>query len=318
MTERTYPADPADAALRLFLRWFGALYARSIAVQSRDSAEALLHGVAEVGKRWRLAFTVIDTLAPDTDFRFETARTAVERRLDAEGRSIALWVPRGATLPDAEPGLSKVILSLNAANRLDDGRLELRRPVDLYLRRTSTVGSVMSILGGLANQWSHFTNRVPGSFQLNAEELNRLPASDSERDDLIERIVLAAQQPEADEQQVVLTDDVWTANDLEEGGSCVLGTPKPETDDWSSGLRRNLRNALRDSREFQPGSVEGSALIVVGAATYAEDEKLSWTLRGMDPRLYSGYDIVVVVVDGLVKPLLLPPRQTLPWDAPVA
>jgi hypothetical protein len=317
MTERTYPADPADAALRLFLRWFGALYARSLAVRSRESTEGLLRGVAEVGKRWSLAFTVIDTLTPDTDFQFEAARSAVEQRLDAEGRSIALWVPRGAALPGAEPGLSQLVLSLDAANRLDDGRLELRRPVNLYLRRTSTAGSVVSILGGLASQWSRFTNLVPGSFQLNAEELYRLPASTPERDDLVERIVLATQQPEADDSQELPVEDVWTANDLDEGGSCVLGTPKPETDDWSSGLRRNLRNALRDSGESKPGPVEGSALIVVGAATYAEDEKLSWALRGMDPRLYSGYAIVVVVADGLVKPLLLPPRQTMPWDAPV-
>lgn len=317
MSERTYPVDPSDVALRLFLRWFGALYARTIAIQSSDSTEARLHGIAQVGKRWHMAFTVINTLAPDADFHFEAARSAVEQRLDAEGRSIALWAPRGATLPTAEPGLSEVILSLDASNRLDDGRLELRRPVNLYLRRTSTIGSVVSILGGLASLWARFTNRVPGSFQLNAEALNRLPSNAAERDDLIERIVLAAQQPEVDEQQVVEAVDVWTANDLEAGGSCVLGTPKPETDEWSSSLRRNLRNALRDSREFEHSPVDGSALIVLGAATYSEEEKLSLTLRGMDPRLYSGYDIVVVVVDGLVKPLLLPPRQTLPWDAPV-
>ncbi len=317
MTGRTYPADPADAALRLFLRWFGAHYARSTGIESRDSAEARVDGIALVGRRWRLAFSVLDTLAADTNFPFETARAAVEQRLDSEGRSIALWVPRGATLPTAEPGLSQLILSLDSANKLDDGRLELRRPVNLHLRRTATAGSVVSILGGFASQWSRFTNRVPGSFQLNAEELNRLPASTDERDELAERIVLAAQQPEADEDQVVVTEDVWTANDLEEGGSCVLGTPGPETDEWSAGLRRNLRTALRNAREFQPGVVDGSALILVGAATYAEEEKLSWAIRGMDPALYSGYDLIVVVADGLVKPLLLPPRQTLPWDAPL-
>jgi hypothetical protein len=318
VTEGSYPAERTEAALRLFLRWFGAHYARSTVVQSRDLTDARLNGVAEIGRRWHLAFTIVDTLAADADLPFETARSIVEQRLDAEGRSIALWVPRGASLPGAEPGLSQLVLSLNSAEKLDDGRLELRRPVNLHLRRTSAVGSVVSILGGLASQWALFTNRVPGSFQLNADSLNRLPSSPVERDALVERIVLAAQQTEADADQVVSADDVWTANELEEGGSCVFGTPAPETDDWSSGLRRNLRNALREAGSFLAAPVDGSALVVLGAATYAEEEKLSWTLKGMDPRLYSGYDLVLVVADGLVKPLLLPPRQALPWDAPVS
>jgi hypothetical protein len=55
----------------------------------------------------------------------------------------------------------------------------------------------------------------------------------------------------------------------------------------------------------------------MGATTYAEEEKLSWALRGMDPTLYSGYDILAVLADGMLKPLLEPARQTLPWDAPV-
>jgi hypothetical protein len=38
----------------------------------------------------------------------------------------------------------------------------------------------------------------------------------------------------------------------------------------------------------------------------------------MDPALFAGYDILAVVTDGVVKVLLEPPRQTLPWDAPLA
>ena len=37
----------------------------------------------------------------------------------------------------------------------------------------------------------------------------------------------------------------------------------------------------------------------------------------MDPSLFAGYDILVVVADGVVKPVLQPQRQTLPWDAPL-
>ena len=38
----------------------------------------------------------------------------------------------------------------------------------------------------------------------------------------------------------------------------------------------------------------------------------------MDPALYSGYDIIAIVADGVTKTLLQPGRGSLPWDAPVS
>ena len=229
-----------------------------------------------------------------------------------------LWAPPGAAIPAGEPGLSELVLSLDAANTLEDGRLEVRRPVSLYLRRTSTTGSVITVLGGLSGHWARFTNQVPGSFQMNALELFRLPASEQERDELAERVVLAAGQPDVDETQVIRTEDVWTANDLGDGAACVMGSAALENDEHSAALRRNLRQLLRQAAPaLREGKPAARALVVVGAATYAQEEKLSWALRGMDPGLYAGYDIIAVLADGLVKPLLEPARQTLPWDAPL-
>jgi hypothetical protein len=116
---------------------------------------------------------------------------------------------------------------------------------------------------------------------------------------------------------VIRTEDVWTANDLGDGRSCVFGSPQIEGDEQSATLRRGLRKLLKRSTALRTGTPAARALVVLGAATYAEEEKLSWALRGMDPTLYSGYDILAVLADGLVKPLLEPARQTLPWDAPV-
>jgi hypothetical protein len=220
-------------------------------------------------------------------------------------------------LPAAEPGLSQLIRALEEAPTLDDGRKEVRRPVNLYLRRVGTTGSVITILGGLAAHWAQFTNRVPGTFQLNSAELLRLPRAQEERDELAERIVLAAGQPEADESQAIRAEDAWTANELGAGQSCVIGTPAPENEEWSASLRRNLRRLLREAEPNLRKPADARALVVVGAATYAEDEKLSWALRGMDPSLYAGYDILAVVTDGLIKTILQPQRQTLPWDAPL-
>lgn len=318
MAAFTYPVDPNTAALRLFLRWFGGHYARSQSVTSFKSDGQVASGEVLVGRRWNLAVSIVNTLTAEADVAFEAGRAAIEQRLDALNRSIALWVPRGAQLPAFEPALSKLVLALQAAKRLEDGRLEIRRPVDLYLRRTGPKGSVITVLGGLASSWAQFTNRVPGSFQLNSSELFRLPADVQERDELAERIVSAAGQPEVDDTMVIAADDCWTVNDLDEGGSCVLGSPRPENDEHSAILRRNLRAALREASSTLEIRADAKALVVLGAATYAEDEKLTWALRGMDPSLYAGYDIIAVIADGVVKPLLRPGRGALPWDAPAA
>ena len=314
---RTYPSDPADAALQLFRQWFGAHYARSVAVEACEHAEGTLLATLTVARRWKLTVSIVNTLAPDADLRWDAARAAVERRLDAQGFSLGLWVPRGAPLPAGEPGLSELALAVEEARQLPDGRKEMLRIVRLFLRRTSTKGSVLTVLGGLSSQWAQFTNRVPGSFQLNASELFRLPFPPEEREALIERIVLAAGQPEADESQTIGAEDSWTVTPLEEGGSTVFGSPRPDNDEQSATLRRNLRKLLREASPAVQQPADAHALVVLGTATYADEEKLTWALRGMDPTLYSGYDLMAVLADGVVKPLLQPGRSTLPWDAPL-
>ncbi|HEX6029919.1 MAG TPA: hypothetical protein VFY90_00725 [Tepidiformaceae bacterium] len=316
MAGDTYPADQSQAALRLFLRWFGAQYARSTRGAEQQESEGLLEAVIRVGREWTLSARVVNTLSGEADLAFETARAAIERRLDAEGKSLALWVPRGAVLPDAEPRISEIIAATDTPATVPDGRGELRMPVTLHLRRVDTTGSVITILGGLGASWAQFTNRVPGSFQLNSLELHRLPADPAEREALAERIVLAAAQPDVDESLRIPAEDAWTVNDLEAGGSCVLGSPRPDNDEQSAALRRNLRLLLKDAQARPRPEADARALIVLGAATYADEEKLSWALRGMDPTLYSGYDLILIVADGMVKSLLQPGRQTLPWDAP--
>ncbi len=317
MTDRTYPADPAEAGLRLFLSWFGGHYARSMAVSDASSDMSVLTAKVTVGRKWTLAVTVLNTLAADADLKWEAARAAIEQRLDASGRSIGLWAPRGAVLPAQEPGLSQLALSIEDAATIADGRLEVRRPVSIYLRRVGTTGSVVTALGGLAAHWAQFTNRVPGSYQLNTQEILRLPAAEAERSELVEAIVLASQQPDIDETRVMAAVDAWTANDLGSGQSCVLGTPQLENDEWSASLRRNLRRLLKQADEKRSKDADARALVVLGASTYADEEKLSWALRGMDPTLYAGHEILAVIADGMVKTIMQPNRQTLPWDAPL-
>jgi hypothetical protein len=265
-----------------------------------------------------VGLTILDTLTAASTLEFEAARAALERRLDAMEARLALWVPRGADLPVQEPALSALAAAVESARPLPDGRLEVRSPVTLRIRRTATQGSVVTVLGGMSAHWAQFTNKVPGTFQLNSGELHRLPTDADERDALMQRIVRAAGQPEIDDGMEIAAEDAWTANAIDGDRSYVLGLPGAETDATASQLRRNIRILLKNAGDKGAvADVDAQALVLLGAATYAEDEKLSWTLKGMDPRLYSGFDIIAVVADGTVKPLLQPARGTLPWDAPL-
>ena len=318
MPDRLYPSDPSEAALLLFLEWFGHRYARSTRIAEQSSGGEALRGARiQVGRRWELDCTLVSTVHGDADLPFEAARAAVEQRLDTEGLPYALWLPRGAQLPAGEPGLSQLALAAHEARSVDGDRLEVRRGVSLYLRRTSLDGSVVTVLGGLAPLWAQFTNRVAGSFQLNAQDLHRLPESEEERNGLIERVVLAAGQPDVDDSCVIPADDAWTANRLPGDRAYVIGSPVAEGDEASAALRRSLRKLLREARGLPSAPADARALVVLAAATELSGEKVSLTLRGMDPTLYSGYDLIAVVADGQVRVVLDSRAGALPWDAPL-
>lgn len=318
MAQRTYPSEPAHAGVQLFREWFGRHFARSVSVDEAAPVEGVLRTGATVGRRWRLGLSVVDTLTATTNLEFEAGRAALEQRLDDADLEVALWIPRGAAIPTQEPATSDLVAAIESAPPLEDGRLEVRRPVDVYLRRTSTQGSVVTVLGGLSGQWAQFTNKVPGSFQLSSSEIHRLPWDPGDRDMLLQRIVSAAAQPEVDEGIKINAEDAWTANRLDAGRSFVLGVPGEESDESSAELRRTMRRLLKAAvAQGLPSGAAAQALVVMGAATYAEDEKLSWSIRGMDPRLYAPFDIITVLADGVVKPMLLPGSGALPWDAPL-
>lgn len=313
----TYPADENTAALRFFLSWFGPHYARSATLGDfLEATPGVLTGTITVGRRWQLRTALANTIAGEATVDFEAERAALEQRLDAAGHSIAVWVPRGAPLPASDAERDLFLQAVDRAVTVEDGRLELRHRVPLYLRRTDIAGSMITITGGLSAHWAQFTNRVAGSFWLNSQALNRLPASQAERDALAERIVLAAGQPLADETQVVEAEDAWTISPLDEGGSCVFGSPRPESDEQSAALRRGLRQLLRAAAPILHEPADARALLILAATTYASEEKVSWALRGMDPALYGGYDLIAVLADGVAKVLLQPGRAALPWDAP--
>lgn len=68
-------------------------------------------------------------------------------------------------------------------------------------------------------------------------------------------------------------------------------------------VRRYLRRALRD-RGGALSSQGERVLAVVGVVPQLADELASIAMRGIDATLLGGWDAVVLIADGRVKPLL--------------
>ena len=70
-------------------------------------------------------------------------------------------------------------------------------------------------------------------------------------------------------------------------------------------LRRILGEAVPSLRESE---AELKALVLLGYYARIEEEGASIAMRGFSPALYSGVDFVVLIADGLVKPLIQTPN----------
>ena len=73
-------------------------------------------------------------------------------------------------------------------------------------------------------------------------------------------------------------------------------------------LRRKLVSA-RDRLAGNPGALR--VLVLVGAYDYMANENAGPSLRGFDPALAAALDIVALVSDAEVKPVVL--SRSIPW-----
>ena len=71
-------------------------------------------------------------------------------------------------------------------------------------------------------------------------------------------------------------------------------------------VRRNLRRILADTTALRETPDTLRALAVLGYYPRIEMETATVAMRGFEPSLYSGIDYVVLVTDGVVKPLIEP------------
>jgi hypothetical protein len=108
-------------------------------------------------------------------------------------------------------------------------------------------------------------------------------------------------------------EDAWTLQRLARGpagegledGWCITGCPAGFDPNDGGAVRRILRRRLTEAKEALSSAAQGTVkcLVLIGAYDYIEGENAGPSLRGFDPALAAGFDLIALVADGEVKAL---------------
>ena len=303
--------DEQYLCLELFLDWLAAAHASQFRIEQRP-----FDGLtARCGDGQRTLAVEVRSLLTAPEYEvWEAYRRKLEGEIavDLPG-AFALWVPPGADLPGEGAGLEEFRQRVRqAALALQPGeRGSLRLPVQMHLRKTDSEGGLMSVAGGLSRYWAGMSERVRGTFDLDATAIHRLPESEEERSAVVERAVQEAGRLTELRQWVHLeAEDVWTVQRLRQGqGVLIVGLPPQALADIGIAVRRNLRRILADAGpRLLAASADLKALLILGFYDSVEEENVSTSLRGFDPTLYTSLDFVCLATDGRLKPITEPKR----------
>jgi hypothetical protein len=295
-----------EAALDLFLYWL------------RDTLSLGLKREGPAGDFARATdgetklTAAIRSLIPGDDAKWEHIRSLLESLIaDDLPARIALWCPAGASLASDEPAVSEfAALVREAAIRLGPHeRAHVGFPIRLVLRKNSDAGNVVSVTGGLNPHWARFTDRVRGQYDLDSTQLHRLPEADSHLESLLDEIVERTKALEVGQYATIETTDSWTVQRLSgDQGVTIIGVPPEAAAEGGLAVRRNLRRILVHAAPLRDVAGPIRALVLLGYYPRIEMEGATVAMRGFEPSLYSGIDYVVLVADGIVKPLIEPAR----------
>ncbi len=303
-----------EYAARLFLAWLNERYQRAFAPTSLDGPVWYAEDASKPASgRIALVSEALCEAPPDWDAR----RAALEQRLDeARPGSYLLWVPPGGRLPADEPDESewvrRVVLG---ASKLASGRMgEVRLPAVLTLAKVRDEGGYASVSGGLSRLWTTITERVHGTFYVDSRALNRFTRNEAERGELFDQIAMLSQGIETGQAVEFEHEDAWSVQRLARGpaatgltdGWAIAGCPDGFDPNDGASVRRLLRSRLAAAHEaLGAGRDAVKAVVLIGAYDYMEDENAGPSLRGFDPSVTAALDIVALVADTEVKPLLL-------------
>ena len=300
-----------EYAARLLLDWLNERNRREYRL---DSAEGEVWQAADGDDR--LAIYAADLF--EADAAWDQRRRELEQRLDeARPGSYLLWVPPGAELPPAEEPdesewVRRVVLG---ASRLASGRSgEVRLPSRLMLGKVKEEGGYASVTGGLSRQWPTISQHLHGSFYLDSRGLHRFTRDEKEREELYEHIGLLSQGLATGDAAEFEHEDAWDVQRLPRGaategmtdGWAITGCPPSFEPNDGAVMRRLLRRRLADAAQALSG-IRGAlkTLVLAGAYDYIEFETAGPAMRGFDPSLTLPFDVIGLVTDAQVKPLLL-------------
>jgi hypothetical protein len=108
-------------------------------------------------------------------------------------------------------------------------------------------------------------------------------------------------------------EDAWTVQRLPRGataegmtdGWAITGCPPGFEPADGGAIRRILRRRLTEAAQSLAGRGELKALVLAGAYEYMASENAGPSLRGFDPAATAGFDVIALVADAEVKPLLV-------------
>lgn len=228
---------------------------------------------------------------------------------------VLLWLPGGAAPPAQEPAASEALHAVQAAvdTAASGATAEARLPITLSIRKRAESGAYVSAFGGLAPLWAQFTDRVQGYYQIDSTALHRLPDDEAYIRGLIDRVVEASEGMALGEARAAPAEDHWLVQRLRAGAGCAaLGLPPGDESENGAPLRKRLRAALREGAARLAGEpAELRVLALFAHYGSLEGEPVGPALRGLDPALFGGLDLVVLLANGAVKPLIDITRKAL-------
>jgi hypothetical protein len=312
------PDAPPDRLLTyaaaLAAAWLGGRSDRDLALASVHDGAVPVFVAGAPGDAVALA------LAPlweaETDAAAEDARQMMEERLSGglvRGPHV-LWVPPSAAVPSEEPDASDFVQRVQqaAAPLQPGGRGEVALPVQLQLGKLRDEGGYASVTGALSRWWTLITERVDGTFYVNANRMRRAPQSAQMREALFDRIGQMSQALQTGQALEFETDEAWTVQRLAYEPLGVTGfaiAQAPPAIDPTDGsiMRRLVRKRLKDAAAALAG-VEAATkgVVLIAIYDYAEHENLGAFVRSLDPSLYAQLRLVAALVDGEVRPIFQP------------
>ena len=315
-----------DVCLELLLGWLAAQHGRRFTLDQSEYVEpaglsAVVSDAVPAGRQgsFRLALEVRPLLGPSENPAWLAYRDQLRTdiAMDLQG-AFALWLPAGADLPSgARERIEFVQHVRKTALALAPGdRAYVPLPISLYLKKLSGDGNLMSVVGGLNAYWARFTDRIRGTYDLDASQLHRLPESEEHLEALLDLICRRTQSIETAGQWVEIeTVDAWTVQRLAgDHGVVIVGLPPDEIGDMGLAVRRNFRRLLAEAApRLAERQADLRALVALGHYGRMDQEGATTAMRGYDPALYSNLDFVCLAADGLLKPLIQAPARVLPW-----